>query len=482
VSDFTIHALARTTGAEVVAVSGGHDAGAAARGATLDSRKAAPGLVFVPLPGTRADGHDFIVAALTNGATASFCARARRDEVLAACRAASLPAGATLLVVEDAESALRTWARARRENWTGELVGVAGSNGKTTTKEMLAAILEGRAPTLKTEGNLNNHLGVPVTLTRLTDLARYAVVEIGMNHAGEVRQLSQLARPTAALITGIAPEHLEGLGTLDEVARAEAEIGESLPKGAPLIVPGDEPRLEPWVRSLKARLVTFALVPGSDFVARDIEGLGEAGMRFTVDGFPALSVPVPGRHSVSNALAAIALASALGMTPAECAQGLARTARPAGRMEVVRVGGVTLLLDYYNANPGSMDAGLDTLETWPNAKRRYAALGDMLELGDAAGDYHASLGRRLNRLDGAALWGPLMARAAADAGPGGQVKHFGNEPADRKALGAALASQLAEGDVVLIKGSRGSAMEDVARVLEDRLARRNGTIAAGEGR
>ena len=480
-SDFTVKDVARATGAHVVASAGAPALERPVRGATLDSRRAGEGLVFVPLPGTRADGHDFVPQALTAGAAASFCARARHDAVLAACRAGEVPAGPALLVVEDPEAALLAWAKARRENWAGELIGIAGSNGKTTTKEMLAAILEGRANTLKTEGNLNNHLGVPVTLTRLTDLARFAVVEIGMNHAGEVRKLSQLARPTAAMITAVAPEHLEGLGTLDEVARAEAEIGESLPKGAPLVVPGDEPRLEPWVRPLRARLVTFALVPGSDFVAHDIVSLGEAGMRFSVQGFPPLSVPVPGRHSVSNALAAIALATALGATPEQCAQGLARTARLFGRMQVARVAGVTLLLDYYNANPGSMDAGLDTLETWPGAKRRFAALGDMLELGEAGPSYHASLGRRLNRLDGAALWGPLMAHAAADAGPG-RVVHHGNAPADRVRLGEALASQLAEGDVVLIKGSRGSAMEEAARVLEERLAKRGGATFAGEGR
>jgi len=216
-------------------------------------------------------------------------------------------------------------------------------------------------------------------------------------------------------------------------------------------------------------------------VAHDIVSLGEAGMRFAVQGFPPLAVPVPGRHSVSNALAAIALASSLGATPEQCAQGLARTARLFGRMQVSRVAGVTLLLDYYNANPGSMDAGLDTLETWPQAKRRFAVLGDMLELGQAGPSYHASLGRRLNRLDGAALWGPLMAHAAADAGPG-RVTHYGNTPADRLRIGEALASQLAEGDVVLIKGSRGSAMEEAARVLEERLSRRGGAALAGEGR
>jgi UDP-N-acetylmuramoyl-tripeptide--D-alanyl-D-alanine ligase len=232
---------------------------------------------------------------------------------------------------------------------------------------------------------------------------------------------------------------------------------------------------------MRARLLTFALVPGSDYVAEDIQSLGEAGMRFTLPGFPPLTVPVPGRHSVSNALAAIALARSLNATPEECARGLARTARLFGRMQVAKIAGVTLLLDHYNANPGSMDAGLDTLESWPGAKRRFAALGDMLELGAAGPSYHATIGRRLNRLDGAALWGPLMAHASEEAGAG-RVKHYGTQAGDRVKLGEALASQLADGDVVLVKGSRGSAMEEVARVLEDRLAHRGGAAMAGEGR
>ncbi len=475
-SDFTLLDVARATGAHVVAPGGGIALEGMITGATLDSRRAGAGRMFVPLPGTRADGHDFIAQALAHGSPGAFCARARQDAVVATCRAEGVPAGAALLVVEDPEAALTTWAHARRAAWSGELVGIAGSNGKTTTREMLASILARRAPTLKTEGNLNNHLGVPVTLTRLTDSARYAVVEIGMNHAGEVRKLSQLARPTAAVITNIGAEHLEGLGTLDEVARAEAEIGESLPPGAPLIVPGDEPRLSPWLRPLRARLTTFALVAGSDFVADEVEMLGAEGMRFRVVGFPVLTVPVPGRHSVSNALAAIALARQLGLTPGECARGLAEMPRPAGRMEVARWGGVTVLLDHYNANPGSMDAGLDALEAWPGARRRYAALGDMLELGAASADYHGALGRRLARLDGAYLWGPLMERAAAEATGSGRVQHF----AGREALGRALAAQLGDGDVVLVKGSRGSKMEEVARILESTL--KGQAFAAGEGR
>jgi UDP-N-acetylmuramoyl-tripeptide--D-alanyl-D-alanine ligase len=447
-------------------------------GATLDSRVSGPGRIFVPLPGTRTDGHAFIESALAAGAAAAFCAADRAVAVADACAAANVATGGRLLVVPDPLAALGAWAHARRAAWGGDLVGLCGSNGKTTTKEMLAAILAVRAPTGRTEGNLNNHLGVPVTLTRLLEAQRYAVVEIGMNHAGEVRALSQLARPTAGVITNVGPEHLEGLGTLDDVARAEAEIGETLPPGASLVIPGDDPRLAACVRPFSVRTVTFALVPGSDFVAQDVVQKGEAGVTFRIDGFPPLSIPVPGLHSVKNALAAIATARSLGITPEECARGLARMERPRGRTEIAHAGGVTLLLDHYNANPASLDAALDLLEGWPGAGRRFAALGDMLELGPTAPDWHAAAGRRLPRLDGAYLWGPLMVHAAAAAGevPGSNVHHF----ADRRDLGQALAHAVAPGDVVLVKGSRGSAMEDVIEVLRASLG--DATAAAGEGR
>ena len=476
--EWTLLDVARATGADLAGVAG---VAVPVSGATLDSRRLAPGRVFVPLPGTRADGHSFVAQALAAGAVASFCRADRHAEVAAACAAAGVDAAGRLLVVEDPRAALVAWAGARRAAWTGELVGLCGSNGKTTTKEMLAAILAQRAPTGRTEGNLNNELGVPVTLTRLAARERYAVVEIGMNHAGEVRALSALARPTAAVITNVGPEHLEGLGSLDAVARAEAEVGEALPPGAPLVVPGDDPRLAACIASFPARRVTFALSTGADYVATEIELLGVAGARFKVAGFPPLSIPVPGLHSVKNALAALACAHVSGVSPEECARGLAAMARPAGRTEVERRGGVTLLLDHYNANPASLDAALDLLESWPGAVHRYAALGDMLELGPTAPDWHATAGRRLPRLDGAFLWGPLMTHAldaarASDASA--KVTHF----AARRELGRALASLLVPGDVVLIKGSRGSAMEEAARAIEENLAKRGGHTFAGEGR
>ena len=481
---WTIADVVRATGAKPWGDAARHGEALAAgtTGATLDSRSVTAGRVFVALPGTRTDGHVFVPAALDSGAAAAFCAASHAEAVAAACTAAGVgPAAGRLLVVPDPGAALATWARARREAWAGDLIGLCGSNGKTTTKEMLASILSQRAATGRTEGNLNNQLGVPVTLTRLRDAERYAVVEIGMNHAGEVRALSQLARPTAAVITNVGPEHLEGLGTIDDVARAEAEIGETLRPGAPLVIPGDDARLAACVRPFRVRTVTFALTGGADYVATDVVQRGESGATFRVHGFPPLSIPLPGVHSVKNALAALATAHVLGATPAECAAGLAAMPRPKGRTEIAHAGGVTLLLDHYNANPASLDAALDLLEGWPGARRRFAALGDMLELGPTAATWHAAAGRRLPRLDGAFLWGPLMTNAAqaaaASAGGGAaRVRHFD----DRKALGQALVAELAPGDVVLVKGSRGSTMEDVIEVLRTALG--DAAARAGEGR
>ncbi len=480
IREWTVADLVRATGARP---HGGEAVAASTSGATLDSRRVAdaPGRVFVPLPGTRADGHEFVPDALASGAVAALCAEARVEAVVGACATAGVPTRGRLLAVADPAVALSTWAHARRQTWGGELVALCGSNGKTTTKEMLASIFSRRAPTGRTEGNLNNHLGVPVTLTRLAAVERYAVVEIGMNRAGEVRTLAQLAKPTAAVITNVGPEHLEGLGTLDAVARAEAEVGEALPPGAPLVVPADDARLLACVAAYPARRVTFAIGGIADYVATDVVQRGVDGATFRVSGFPQLSIPVPGAHSVRNALAALAAAHVAGLSPEECAAGLAAMPRPSGRSEVARLGGVTLLLDHYNANPASLDAALDLLVEWPGGGRRFAALGDMLELGPTADAWHAAVGRRLPGLDGAFLWGPLMAhaeRAAHEAGPAAveRVRRF----ADRRALGQALAAAVQPGDVVLLKGSRGSAMEEVLAVLRGALG--DATAAAGEGR
>src|SRR5262245_57864221 len=233
--------------------------------ATIDSRTSQPGEVFVPLPGRHADGHEYLTEARAHGAIACFCRSALADQV-------EIESGGPLLVVEDPETALQAWGAARRAAWPGTAVGVTGSNGKTTTKNLVAAALATGGATLATEGNRNNHLGVPLTLTGLSDDHVYAVIEMGMNHRGEIRRLAEWAKPKIAVITHVGPAHLEALGSIEEVARAKAELAEGLGEDGVLIVPADEPVLHQALdeTGVRARRITFAIEGPADIVTARI--------------------------------------------------------------------------------------------------------------------------------------------------------------------------------------------------------------------
>jgi len=433
-------------------------------GATLDSRLARPGEVFVPLPGTRADGHEYLAEARAHGAIACFCRAALADQV-------EIESGGPLLVVESPEAALQEWGAARRATWGGTAVGVTGSNGKTTTKNLIAAVLATAGNTLATEGNRNNHLGVPLTLTGLSDDHVYAVIEMGMNHRGEIARLSKWAAPSIGVITHVAAAHLEALGSIEEVARAKGELAEVLPADGTLIVPAGESVLHAALNEagVKARRITFALEgEPADLVATRISDLGPAGVSFTVEGFPPLRLRLPGRHNVKNALAALCVAKVLGIDPANAAQALGTVDAQSGRMETAVWGGVTLVLDYYNANPDSMKAALDALHRWP-AKRRFAALGEMKELGDYSEQGHYEVGEAAGFLDGLYLYGEATAHVADGAKASGLKDERVRGFASRAELAEELGFGLKPGDVVLIKGSRSSRMEEVAEALRARL-------------
>ena len=433
-------------------------------GATLDSRAARPGEVFVPLPGRATDGHRFLAEARAHGAIACLC---RADRVAET----DLESAAPLLVVEDPETALQAWGAARRTAWKGTAIGVTGSNGKTTTKNLIAACLAAVAPTHATEGNRNNHLGVPLTLTGLSDDHVYAVIEMGMNHRGEIARLAEWASPRLGVITHVAAAHLEALGSVEEVARAKLELAEKLPADGVLIVPAGEPVLDGALAELAiaARRVTFALAGEADLVATRISDLGAAGVSFQVDGFPPVRLRLPGRHNVKNALAALAVARELGVDPQVAAAALGTVSPLSGRMETVVSGGVTLILDHYNANPDSMRAALDALSRWP-AKRRFAALGEMKELGAYEAQGHREVGEAAGRLDGLYLVGEATAHVAEGARAAGLKEERVRGFSSREEMVEALASALAPGDVVLIKGSRSSRMEEVSDRLRARLA------------
>lgn len=424
-------------------------------GATLDSRAVEPGMLFVPLAGSRVDGHAFLDEAFANGAGAALCARAVHPAI------AHLDLG-PLVLVDDVTAGLQRLAGRYREAWPGLAVGVTGSAGKTTTKELVAAAFATSAPTLRTRGNLNNHWGVPLTLLALRPAHEVAVIELAMSNPGEIAALAELARPGAAIVTNAGSAHLEGIGSLDGIAREKASLVHALEPGRPAFVGADSPRLLAAVRGAKARVTTYGFAADADVRPARYEDLGADGSRFEVEGFPPVHLRLVGRHQVQNALAAIAVARHWRLDPRAVADALEAHRPLAGRMEVRRAGGGTLLVDCYNANPDSTAAALDTLAGWPGARRRIAVLGDMLELGGTAARLHRETGARVG---GAELWtvgahAGDYAAGARSAGAG--VREFPGKPE----LAAALREALAPGVVVLVKASRGAALEQVLEGLE----------------
>jgi UDP-N-acetylmuramoyl-tripeptide--D-alanyl-D-alanine ligase len=366
------------------------------------------------------------------------------------------------VLVDDATVALQRLAARYRESWPGLLIAVTGSSGKTTTKDLVAAVLTAAAPTLKTEGNLNNHWGVPLTLLRLRAEHRAAVVEIATNHPGEIAALAGIAKPEAAVITNAGSAHLEGLGTLEAIAAEKASLATALAPGRPVFAGADSPRLIAALKGTKARLVSYGFAAAASVRPTDYQDLGPDGSRFTVAGFPPVHLRLIGRHQAQNALAALAVAREYTIDPAAAVAALAAQRPAKGRMEVREVRGATLLIDCYNANPDATRAALETLAGWPGARRRIAVLGDMLELGPEAARLHRETAALVRD---AALWvvGAHADDYAAGATRGIEARVFAGKPA----LAAALREVLAPGTVVLLKGSRGAALEQVLDHLDE---------------
>ena len=419
-------------------------------GATLDTRSVKPGMLFVPLPGSRVDGHAFLDEAFERGAGAALCARAIHPHI------ANLPLG-PLVLVDDVTAGLQRLASKLRELWGGWVIGVTGSTGKTTTKELVSAVLGTAGAVLRTEGNLNNHWGVPLTLLGLLPEHRRAVIEMGMNHAGEIAALAAIAGPNACILTNAGSAHLEHLGSLEAIAREKASLAWALAKGDPAFVCADSPRLVAAVQGCPAQVVTYGLDAGAEVRATAIEDLGDEGARFTVPGFRPVHLRLIGRHQVVNAVGALAVARQLRLDPEAVVTALEAHRPLKGRMEIRHAAGSTLLIDYYNANPDSMRAALATLAHWPRATRRIAVLGDMRELGASAAALHREVGEAVREAE---LW--VVGEHVDDYASGAArarvtVQKFSDKPA----LAAALRSQLAPGTIVLLKASRGAALEDV---------------------
>ena len=419
---------------------------------TSDSRAVKPGALFVAFRGARADGHDFMADCLRAGAACCLSERDPRPDERPCVRVDS-----TLRAI----GALAAWHRSRFQI---PVVGVTGSVGKTTTKEMLASVLSVKFRVHKTEKNFNNELGVPQTLLRLDDADEASIVEMGISDFGEMSRLTRIVRPSVAVMTAIADSHLEFLGDRAGVLRAKAEIFETMSSGDLAVLNGDDALLRGFVPP--TRRLTYGMNAGNDFVAERVENLGAAGARCAIRhggrSFEA-TIPAYGVHMVYAALAAAAVGSALGMTDAEIAEGISRYRTVGERAHVIETGRLTIVSDCYNANPTSAAAAIDSLRALPG--RKVCVLGDMLELGKDTAALHEGVGRRAAQsgVDLVLTAGALSRHICEGARrAGGEAVWF----ADRAALIDALPDWIREGDCVLVKASHSMAFEEVTRALE----------------
>jgi UDP-N-acetylmuramoyl-tripeptide--D-alanyl-D-alanine ligase len=424
--------------------------GVAFSGVSTDTRTLRPGDLFVALVGSRSDGHQHIAAALRAGA---------RGLVVSQPVVASLDT--PVLRVPDTEVAYGLLARHWRDRFDIPVVGVTGSVGKTTVKEMLAAVLSPLGPVLKTEASQNNETGVPKTLLQMTPEHQAAAVEMGMRGAGQIAYLCGVARPTVGVVTAIADNHLELLGSLDAIADAKGELLEALPAAGLAVLNADDPYLPRLQSKTAARVVTYGMEASdseSHFFPADLART-DGGWRFELHGVP-VTLPSLSRHDAGNALAALAVADALGVPLPDAARALADYAAPPMRMQVVQAAdGATVLNDAYNAAPASVASALETLLAHPGG-RRIAFLGDMRELGARAEAAHRELGAAIASVGGLDALYTVGGLAALI--PGAAQRFADSEDAARFAR-EALA--LSPGDVVLVKGSRAVAMEKVVAAL-----------------
>lgn len=421
-----------------------------------DTRKIQPGSLFVCLRGERFDGHSFASQAAQLGAAALLVDH-------------PVVADVPQLVVTDTGKALLQLAGWYRRRFQLPVVGLTGSVGKTTTKELIALVLGAKYNTLKTQGNLNNEIGVPQMLFRLEDSHTAAVIEMGMNHFGEISRLTRAVAPTVGLITNIGVSHIENLGSRAGILQAKLEILEGMAPDAPLIVNIDNDMLR-TVKLGDRPLLTFAIDDRSaDFTATDIAEQGST-TTFTVHHSTftqPVTIPTVGIHNVYNALAAMAVGYVTGVDPVASASALANYVPAGMRQNLVQVGGVQVIEDCYNASPDSMRAALQTLGKLP-VHRRYAVLGAMLELGDYAKEAHTQVGKMaaVNGIDGVLAYGADAAYIVVAA------KQAGLENArlfdTKEALAQSLAQQVQPGDGVLFKGSRGMHLEDVMHTVYER--------------
>ncbi|GMG77522.1 UDP-N-acetylmuramoyl-tripeptide--D-alanyl-D-alanine ligase [Bacillus safensis] len=426
-------------------------------GVTTDTRKVSNGALFIPLIGEHFNGHTFASKAVELGASA----------VLWNQKEANPPEGVPVILVEDTLAALQQLAKSYLKEENPRVVGITGSNGKTTTKDMIHSVLQTAYRVHKTDGNFNNHIGLPLTILAMPEGTDIAVLEMGMSAKGEIEFLSDLAEPDAAVITNIGESHMQDLGSREAIADAKCEIVKGLKEDGIFYYLGDEPLLRERASSLSQRVKTFGEAEDCDIKVTHINQLAE-GTEFQVEGYAqGFLIPVLGKHNVKNALAAIAIGQHFGLNERQIAQGLMQTKLTGMRLELFKTDkGITVINDAYNASPTSMKAAIDLVGDMDGFANRILVLGDMLEMGSEEETYHYELGRYIKPefIDHVMTYGRLGAFIAE-----GAKKSFGAEHVfsfmDKEDLKKKLAEVAGPDDVVLVKASRGMKLEEVITAL-----------------
>jgi UDP-N-acetylmuramoyl-tripeptide--D-alanyl-D-alanine ligase len=459
---------------EVLRATGGAACGRAPEltldGVATDTRAIKPGRLFIALKGDRFDAHDFLAQAAKGGARAALVER-------------PAPAGAVGAMVQirvaDTRRALGDLARFHAQRLPARRAAVTGSNGKTTTKELLRSALSAGGPTVASEKSFNNEVGLPLTLLRVEPTTAYAALELGSNHPGEIARLADLARPELGVVTNCSAAHLEHLVDLDGVAREKGSLIEALPADGVAVLNADDSRFEAIRARAPCRVVTFGVRRPADHRAVDIR-FDLRRLAYKLRG-RRVYVPLGGCHNVYNSLAALAAAEALGVPLAAAIDALRRIEAPPMRLAVARFGALTLIDDSYNANPGSVEAAFRTLAAATVKGRRVMVLGDMLELGVHSKAEHRRAGELASLLGDALLVavGPnreAVAAGAASRGlPAASIATF----EDSTAAARKVPALLEPGDAVLVKGSRGMAMERVVEAIARAWSKREGVALAG---
>ena len=426
-------------------------------GVYTDSRKPVKGGLFIALEGERFDGHDFVANAETDGAAAVMCRKK--------CET-NLP----VIYVEDTKKALLALASYYRGLFDIPVVGLTGSVGKTTTKEMTALVMASEYETIKTQGNLNNDIGMPLTLFNIEESTEAAVIEMGMNHKGEISTLTAVSRPVAAIISNVGVSHIENLGSRENILAAKLEILEGMKKNSPLIINGDNDMLR-TVENADYDVIFFGIENEKCQVrAVDIEADEEKTVCNILynDNKYRCVVPIAGIHNVYNALAAFTVGVKLGIDPEKAAKAVAGYVPEGMRQKTVRKNGVIFIEDCYNASPDSVKAGINTLAA-VNANRRIAVLGDMLELGDYSETAHRDCGKYAAEkgIDVLFAYGNASAFTADEAQKNSlkEVYHF----TDAAELSEKLSNFIKEGDSLLFKASRGMRLENIIHYIYDKM-------------